>query len=292
MAQHDVLLLYQYSGPLATLYYVEDILYQTRSKFQRIIIAKLKYFGKSLILDDLIQSTELDEYIYHESLVHPAMTLHPDPRRVLILGGGEGATLREVLRHNTVERAVMVDIDEEVINVSKKYLPEWHQGAFNDKRSEVLIMDGFEYIKQAISRGEEFDVIIMDLTDPYGSEIAAHLYNVDAFKLIKNALSPNGVLVTQAGCSSLFPREFKEVYEAARSVFRYAREYVTWIPSFAYMNSFIIASDAHDAMGVSAETIDRRLSERGVKTRYFNGKRYLAMLWLSMLEDKSVKGKN
>ncbi len=289
MDNHDILLLYQYSGPLATLYYLDEIIYQTRSKYQRIIIARLRYFGKALILDDLIQSTELDEYIYHEALVHPAMTLHPSPKRVLILGGGEGATLREVLKHNTVEKAVMVDIDEVVVEVSKKYLPEWHQGVFDDERAEVVIMDGFEYVKQAANSGTKFDVIIMDLTDPYGSEIAAHLYNTNAFKLLKSVLDENGVLVTQAGCSSLFPEEFMKVYRAASQVFRYVYEYVAWVPSFAYMNSFIIASDKLDALSVNGETIDKRLSERGVKTKYFNGKRYLAMYWLS-LHNEPMRG--
>ncbi len=283
MDKHDILLLYQYSGPLATLYYLKEILYQTESKYQRIVIAKLRYFGKTLILDDLIQSTEFDEYIYHEALVHPAMTLHPSPKHVLILGGGEGATLREVLKHNTVEKAIMVDIDDVVVEVSKKYLPEWHQGAFNDKRAEVVIMDGFEYVRQAASSGTRFDVIIMDLTDPYGSEIASHLYSANAFKLLKSVLTKTGVLVTQAGCSSLFPEEFMKVYRAAKQVFTHVYEYVAWVPSFAYMNSFIVASDELDALSINEDIIDKRLAERGVKTKYFNGKRYLAMHWLSTI---------
>ncbi|BEP18201.1 polyamine aminopropyltransferase [Pyrofollis japonicus] len=277
----DVLLLYQYSGPLSTIYYIEDIIYKTKSKYQEIIIAKLKEFGKSLILDGLIQSTEYDEYIYHEALVHPSMILHPSPEHVLVLGGGEGATLREVLRHNTVQRAVMVDIDKEVIEVSKKYLPEWHQGAFEDRRSEIVVMDGFKYVEEAASKGEKFDVIIMDLTDPYGSEIAAHLYNVDAFKLLSKVLSNDGVLVTQAGCSSLFPKEFKQVYESAKKVFKYVYEYVAWVPSFAYMNSFIIASNRFDALGISPNTVEKRIKDRELKTRYFNSRRYFAMFWLA-----------
>ncbi|OWJ54207.1 spermidine synthase [Pyrodictium delaneyi] len=273
--------LYQPGGPMGTIYSVEDVLYHSKSKYQDIMIAILKGFGKTLILDGLIQSTESDEYIYHEALVHPAMILHPEPRRVLILGGGEGATLRDVLRHNTVERAVMVDIDGEVVEVSKKLLPEWHQGAFEDPRAEVMIMDGFEYVRKAAEKGEKFDVIIMDLTDPYGSEIAAQLYSKDAFELIKKVLDDKGVIVTQAGCSTLFPEAFKKVYNAMNSVFKFVKEYAVWVPSFAYTNSFIIASDVFRVEDLSIEEVDNRLQKRSVKTRFYNGLRHIAMIGMA-----------
>ncbi len=267
-----------------SIYVVEKIVYQSRSQYQEIIVAELKNLGKTLILDGWIQSTLIDEYIYHEALVHPAMSLHPEPRRVLILGGGEGATLREVLKHNTVKEAVMVDIDPLVIKVAKDYLAEWHQGAFEDPRSRVYIMDGFEYVRKAISSGERFDVVIMDLTDPFGPEIASRLYTVEAFDLIKRVLGQQGILVLQAGCSALFPKAYEAVENSVRKVFRYTTEYVAWIPSFGYMNSFILASNSinpKDHIEKLVETIDSRLKERGVKTRFFNGKRMLAMLLFS-----------
>ena len=153
-----------------SIFRVKQVLAYTRSKYQKIGLVELEGYGRALILDDLVQSSEADEFIYHESLVHPAMTLHPEPRDVLIIGGGEGATLRDVLKHNCVKRAIMVDIDEVVVEFSKKYLEFMHQGSFYDPRSEVVIMDGFEYIKKVGERS--FDVVILDLTDPYASEIA------------------------------------------------------------------------------------------------------------------------
>ncbi|HIQ23484.1 MAG TPA: polyamine aminopropyltransferase [Pyrodictium delaneyi] len=273
--------LYQPGGPMGTIYAVEEVIYSTRSQYQDIIIARLKGFGKTLILDGLIQSTESDEYIYHEALVHPAMSVHPEPKRVLILGGGEGATLRDVLRHNTVEKAVMVDIDGEVVEVSKKFLPEWHQGAFEDPRAEVYIMDGFRFVREAAKRGEKFDVIMMDLTDPYGSDIAAQLYSREAFELITRVLEEDGIIVTQAGCSTLFPEAFQKVYNAMNQVFRFVREYVVWVPSFAYTNSFIAASNKHRIESIPMEEIDQRLEERSVKTKFYNGLRHIAMIGMA-----------
>ncbi len=269
--------LYQPGGPMGVLYSVEEVLLKTRSRFQEIMIVRLNTFGKTLVLDGLIQSSEADEYIYHEALVHPAMLLHPSPRRVLILGGGEGATLREALKHPSVEEAVMVDIDEMVVELSKKYLPEWHRGAFDDPRARVVIMDGFKYVKEAADKGEKFDVVIMDLTDPYGSEIAAQLYTKEAFQLVKNAMNSDGVLVVQAGSSTLFWDAFNMVMEAVKPAFKHAAEYDVWVPSFSYLNSFIIASDVYDPLSLRAEEAEKRIRGRSLKLRFLNGRRLEAM---------------
>ena len=198
-----------------------------RSKYQEIIIADLDAFGKSLVLDGFIQSSELDEFVYHESLVHPAMVLHPNPRKVLIVGGGEGATLREVLKHNTIERAVMVDIDEEVIELSKKYLPFMHRGAFNDKRAEIVIADGKEYIEKT---NERFDVVILDLTDPYSAEISKVLYTEKFYKAVYRVLNNDGVMVTQAGNSFFYEDVYDDVLRNVQKVFPKVMEYNVWIP--------------------------------------------------------------
>ncbi len=276
--------LYQPGGPMGVFYPVEEVLLKKRSRYQEIMVVRLRGFGKTLVLDGLIQSSEVDEYIYHEALVHPAMLLHPGPRRVLILGGGEGATLREALKHPSVEEAVMVDIDEEVIRVARELLPEWHQGAFDDPRSRVYAMDGFEYVRGAAQRGEKFDVVIMDLTDPYGSEIAAQLYTEEAFRLVKSVLTGDGVVAVQAGNSTLFSKAFQMVMDSVRPVFRYAVEYDVWVPSFSYMNSFILASDRYDPLSLDAAGVDERIRERGLRLRFLNGERYRAMFAFAGLE--------
>jgi len=260
---------------------VKNILAYARSRYQEIVLADIEGFGKSLVIDDLIQSTERDEYLYHESLVHPAMVLHPNPRRVLLIGGGEGAALREVLKHNVVEKAVMVDIDEVVVDFSKKYLEFIHQNSFYDERAEVVIMDGFKYIRE--QENGSFDVVILDLTDPYAGEIAKPLYSLDSFREIYRILSDDGVLATQAGNSFFYGKEYRYVYENISMVFKHVVEYWTWIPSFAYSCNFILASKIHDPHSLSEITFDDRLRDRGVATRYINGKRYVAMINLGVV---------
>jgi len=150
------------SPDLTMLHSIKERIYSGRSKFQSIDIVNTGSFGICLILDGKIQSSEADEFIYHEALVHPAMITHPQPERVFIAGGGEGATLREVLAHKTVKRAVMVDIDEEVVSLCRRFLPSWHQNAFDDPRAELHFVDAREYLDES---SDKFDVIIIDLAD-------------------------------------------------------------------------------------------------------------------------------
>ncbi len=274
-------ILYQPGGLFDSIYYVERVYVHKKSAYQDIMIVDIRGFGKSLVLDGLLQSSVADEYFYHEFLVHPAMVAHPRPRLVLILGGGEGATLREVLKHPTVEEVVMVDIDEEVIELSKKYLPELHQGSFDDPRSRIVIMDGFKYIEKSSEEGRKFDVVIMDLTDPYGSEITQQLYSTKAFSLIKKILNEEGIIVTQAGSSMMFPKAFQRVEKSMKEIFRYVYEYCMWIPSFAYVNSFLVASDSYRVFELTPEEVDKRLTERNISTRVFTGDLFWASLLLA-----------
>lgn len=254
---------------------VKGLVASKRSKYQQIDIVDTEEFGRVLVLDGLVQSSEYDEHYYHESLVHPAMVLHPNPERVLVLGGGEGATLREVLKYRTVRRAVMVDIDEDVVQLSRQYLASWHRGAFDDKRAEVVIEDGKAYVERTTER---FDVIIMDLTDPYGPEIARQLYTESFIRRLYSLLADDGVVSTQAGTSFFFPDEYRDLLESFRKVFRYVDEYSTWIPSFGYACNFIVASKVGSLAALSEEEIDRRLRERGVETRFINGRVLKALL--------------
>jgi len=254
---------------LRLLFKVSKVYALERSPYQEVVLAEIEGFGRSLLLDKFIQSTERDEYMYHELLVHPAMCLHPRPERVLILGGGEGATLREVLKHNTVREAVMVDIDPVVVEFSKKYLEYMHRGSFSDPRARVVIMDGKDYIRQAPSG--YFDVVIMDLTDPYASEIAKPLYSPEAFREIRRVLRDDGVVVTQAGSSYFYPDEYKWVLSSVKSSFRHVSEYWFWVPSFGLNVNFIVASNVY-RLEDYVNVIDERLKERGVTTRLVTGR--------------------
>ncbi|MFZ8837485.1 MAG: polyamine aminopropyltransferase, partial [Pyrobaculum sp.] len=258
-----------------------------RSKYQTIIIADTEDYDRALILDDYIQSSYQDEHYYHESLVHPAMVTHPAPRDVLILGGGEGATLREVLKHKTVQRAVMVDIDGDVVELSRRYLPEMHQGSFDDPRARVTIEDGFVYVENALKAGDKYDVVIMDLTDPYGSDIAKQLYAPEFFQKIRKILRDDGVVVTQAGNSFFFPDAYDIVLNGVRSVFPIVAEYEVWIPSFGYAANFILGS-RHDPAALTAEEVDKRLKERGVATAFYSGRTHVGLMNLPIHRKRRV----
>ncbi|ADI32117.1 polyamine aminopropyltransferase [Staphylothermus hellenicus] len=264
------------SPKLASLFKVKKVFVTEKTPYQEIMLAELEDFGRALIIDNLIQSTERDEYIYHESLVHPAMVLHPNPRKVLIIGGGEGATLREVLKHKTVEEAVMVDIDEKVVEFSKKYLEYMHQGSFYDKRAKVIIMDGLKYVKEAPNN--YYDVVILDLTDPYAGEVAKPLYSEKFYREIHRILGEDGVVVTQAGNSFYYREAYDYVYNNLSKVFPHLAEYWVWIPSFNYTCNFILGSKTYDPGKMGEEEIDRILMVRGVKTKFFNGKRFIGLL--------------
>jgi len=262
------------------LFKVNRVFALERSPYQEVVLAEIEGFGRSLLLDRFIQSTERDEYIYHELLVHPAMAMHPNPERVLIIGGGEGATLREVLKHNTVKEAVMVDIDPVVVEFSKRYLEHMHQGSFNDPRARVYIMDGYEYVKKAPSG--YFDVVIMDLTDPYASEIAKPLYSREAFAEIKRVLRADGVVATQAGSSYFYPEEYRYVLESVKANFKHVAEYWFWVPSFGLNVNFVVGSDAYRLEDV-VDKIDEVLKSRGVKTKLVSGRLVEGLLKIGVL---------
>lgn len=156
-------------------YGLKEQLRSSTSKFQTVDVVDLEPFGRTLLIDGLIQSCQVDEYVYHESLVHPALLAHPCPKSVYIGGGGEGSTAREVLRHSTVERCVMVDIDEDVVKFCRENLPE-NSEAFADSRLELVIDDAKAVLEQSPTG---FDVIIMDLDDPLEGGPCYQLYTVE-----------------------------------------------------------------------------------------------------------------
>ncbi len=264
-----------------SIYKVERIHVMKKTRYQEVMIADIKGLGRALIIDNLIQSSEIDEHYYHESLVHPAMVLHPNPRRVLIIGGGEGATLREVLKHSTVEKAVMVDIDGEVVEFAKEYLEFMHKGSFYDPRAEVVIMDGKEYLLKAETGS--FDVIIFDLTDPYAGEVALELYSEKMYREAFRVLGDDGVVVTQAGNSFFYRDAYNMVLENMARVFPIIEEYQAWVPVFGYACNFILGSKKYEPRSVSAEEAERRLRERGVRNKYFDGNVYASYMYMKIV---------
>jgi spermidine synthase len=220
-----------------------EMLHAGRSAFQEIAVVRSPVFGKMLVLDGDTQSAELDERIYHESLVHPALAA-TKAARVLILGGGEGATLREVLRSPAVRRAVMVDIDGEVVGLSKRLLPEWSAGAFDDPRAEVIVGDALAYLADG---DERFDAVISDLTEPLADSPSHALFNGEVFSSIKRRLQPGGVYVLQASTAAVHNCGLHaKMARSLRAHYRYVRSFSAHVPAFDTEWAWIACSDALD----------------------------------------------
>ncbi|MCE4613043.1 MAG: polyamine aminopropyltransferase [Desulfurococcales archaeon] len=259
----------------AHMFSVRRVLYWGRSRYQEIVVLEYEELGKALILDGKTQSTEHDEFVYHEALVHPAMILHGSPERVLILGGGEGATAREALRFKSVKEVVMVDIDEEVVRVSRELLPEWHRGAFTDPRLRLVIGDGYEYVEKS---RERFDVIIADLADPIEAGPAYKLYTKEFYEMIKERLREGGVFVTQATSPSHTLETHATIYKTVSSVFRHAAYYHVYIKSFDGLWGFVVASDYRDPRALGKDGVDERIRElvKG-ENRFYDGDSHMHM---------------
>ncbi len=248
-----------YGKTEAGIYAIRKVYYWGKTKYQTISIVEIPLRGKVLIIDGKIQSALGDEWIYHEALVHPPMILHPNPKKVLVLGGGEGATLREVLRHNTVEEVVMVDIDEEMVNLARKYLIEWHQGSFDDPRAKVVIEDGRKFLKE---KQNEYDVIIIDLTDPLKDSPSMYLYTREFYQLVFKALKEDGVFVTQS--TQMVPESdvYAIIYATIKSVFSIAKLYHVFVPTFLQEWSFVLGSKKYDPNLLTRNEIEEKIRER------------------------------
>ena len=250
---------------------IERVHWAGRTAYQDVVVQTGAAFGRSLVLDGKTQSTEVDEFAYHEGLVHPAMTAHPAPRAVFVAGGGEGATIREALRHNTVERALMADIDSRVVALCREHLPNHHRGAFDDPRVELIHADAYAYLENA---DERFDVAIIDVPDPLEAGPAYRLFTREFYEILKARLNPGGVMAAQAGPTgpAFYRQCFSAVANTVASVFPVVVLTETFVPSFGSAWGFVIGSLAPDPGAMSAERADAVIAERVEgELRYFDG---------------------
>lgn len=251
---------------------------EKKTPYQKVEIADNELFGRLLLLDSKIQSAAFDEYIYHEALVQPAMLLHEQPRRVFVAGGGEGATLREIFRHPSVERIVMVDIDSDVVELCREHLREWHRGSFDDPRLELVISDARDYLEGS---EELFDVIIIDIPEPLENSPALKLFTKQFYTLLRERLAPGGVIALQADdLSSAFLEPHCAIFNTVGEVLPYLHSYRAFIPSFNTMWGYIIAARDFDPAGFSAGLIDSRIEERGLELRFYDEETHRGMFAL------------
>jgi len=262
------------------LHSIKERIYSGRTKFQSVDIINTGSFGVCLVLDGKIQSSEADEFIYHEALVHPAMLTHPRPESVFIAGGGEGATLREVLAHKTVKKAVMVDIDEEVVSLCRRLLPSWHQNAFDDPRAELHFADARKYLEEST---DKFDVILIDLVDPLEQGPAHLLYTQEFYQIVKQKLGPDGIMSVQAEPAEWRNLDnFTAITNTLRNVFPIAQPYQVHVPSFLGLWGFVVASQSIDPSKLTTEEIDARISTRILKEpKSYDGLTHQAMFTIA-----------
>lgn len=242
----------------------------TRTRYQHLEVLDTVPFGRCLFLDDKIQSGQADEHLYHESLAHPALIAHPNPRRVLIIGSGEGALLRESLRHNTVQRVLMLDIDAEVVQACKQHLTDWHQGAFDDPRVEVVHTDARAYLEQT---EEIFDCILVDVTDPLAGGPSYRMFTREFYQLANARLSPEGTIAVQAESTDLGVHEgHLSVVETLRSVFPHVAPYRVHVPSFGESWGFVLGCKARQIASLTSAVVDETLAQRGCSgLRFYDG---------------------
>jgi len=244
---------------------------EVRTKFQHVEILQTAAYGKVLVLDGRIQSSQGDEFIYHEALVHPGMlTTEAAPRSALVIGGGEGATLREILRYSSVTRAVMVDIDQEVVELCKAYLPEMHRGSFDDPRTELRHEDARAYLEKTRDR---FDLITVDLVEPLEEGPARMLFTREFYALVRDRLTPGGTMTMQAGMTKLGELGFfTTIHRTLREVFPVVAAYQSFVSCFGTPWGFIVASKKVDPTRLGAQAVDKLVAERVKGTlEYWDG---------------------
>lgn len=243
---------------------VKKILYSGRSPFQKIQVFDTFAFGKALALDGIFQTTEKDEFIYHEMIAHLPMFYHQNPKKVLIVGGGDGGALEEILKHS-IEKVWLVEIDKKVIEICQKYLPSISKGAFKDKKAEIIIGDGWQFVRQYKNF---FDVIILDLSDPLGP--AKNLISLKFYKDIKSALKSKGVVSIQSGSLTDQERLIALIYKRLKKIFRSVKMHRACIPSYhAGEYTFTIAANFNLAK-VNFEKLRKRANKLNCNFQYWS----------------------
>ena len=230
-----------------------------RSPYQSIEVFDTPQFGRLFRLDGQYMTSEKDEFFYHEPIVHCAALAHPSPASALVIGGGDGGSSEELLKHPSLKRVVMAELDADVIAIARRHLGHVHRGVFDDPRLEVRIGDGFEYVRTTDQR---FDLIVFDLTDP--DTPAGRLYTAEFFALARRVLNPGGAIALHIGSPIYQPERVRSLLADLSAVFRIVRPFGQYVPLYGAYWGLAIASDTLDPLALSADEADRRIAERGI----------------------------
>lgn len=266
---------------------INSVLHKGTSEYQDIVLLDTKRFGKVLVIDGKMQSAEVDEFIYHECLIHPALLCHANPKSMFIMGGGEGSAAREALKHKSIEKVVMCDIDQEVVDFCRRHLTANKQ-AFANKKLDLVINDAKAELEE---REEKFDIIVGDLADPVEGGPCYQLYTKSFYeKILKPKLNDNGILVTQAGPAGVFTHKevFSSIYNTMKQVFKYVLAYTAHVPSFADEWGWVMASDQPFSLDVGE--IDKKIEGKIIgELLYLNGASLLSSTILNKTVTKTLK---
>jgi spermidine synthase len=243
---------------------VDTVFHRSRTGFQEVMVFENQTFGKVLVLDGVMQLTERDNHIYHEMIAHVPLMAHGCARRVLIIGGGDGGTLREVLKH-PVSGVFLVELDPEVIDLSRRHLPEISDGAFDDPRVHVIVRDGAKYVAESESK---FDIIIVDSTDPVGP--GESLFSETFYRDCRKRLRPGGIIAVQSGAPFFQPDELGEVCRRLSGSFGAARPFLAPVPTYAGgMLALVAAGEARDMLRPPCKVLRERYAAIQRHTRYY-----------------------
>ncbi len=255
-------------------YFTADRLLETiTSEFQTIKVFETQDFGKLMRIDGCNMVSERDEFFYHENLIHPVATAQANPQNVLIIGGGDGGAAEEILKHPSIVKVTLCELDVAVVEMSKRHFASVHRGVFDDPRLSLVIDDGIKLIDET---REKFDLITLDLTDPIGE--AKALYSQAFFAQCKAKLGMGGALTIHTGSPFAHPSRVRESMANLRATFRIVTAWFVHIPMYGATWGFACGSDALDIRKISASEIDRRLAERQVDHRqFYNGAIHHAM---------------
>lgn len=258
MTERDMTLYEPFTASMGRRFQIRRVIHTQKTPFQLVEVVDSPDFGVTLFLDRRFQTSEKDEFFYHESLVHPAMMLHPDPQRVLIIGGGDGGTLEEVLKHPSVKAVTMVELDGEVVDIAKAYLRSICGAAFEDPRVRLLIGDGRRFVEET---AETFDVILLDLTDPM--EPSKYVYTREFYALCAKRLRPGGILGLHNDSPFFFPDAYNVITKTLDAVFPHRRQYAAYIVGYMLDFAFSVCA-MDDVLNVEESELARRAAERGL----------------------------
>lgn len=256
---------------------IDEYIEKRRTKYQEMLLFQNRTMGKVLVLDNLFQTSEKDEFFYHEAIIHPAMLTHDKPKSVLILGGGDLGAAEEALKYPTVERLLQIDIDQEVVELCMKHLTKIHHDCYKDPRFEITYEDGYEFMKRD---QEQFDVIILDLTDPVG--VCERLYTETFYQnIIQHRMKENAILALHEGFPITLPERSQRIHGALRQVFAEIKSYTNFVP--LYGDVMLYALCGNKVTLLSPEAADRKIAEAGLNDlSYISGESYQGLFGLPL----------